>query len=436
LLSVFLYLLGFDQSMTMSTHEHDVKKLHEKTIITGKDEVRKQITIHELEKRTEEFLARAKLTKPTEQNFVNSLRNEVEREKTVKFASKAYPIVHEKVLEDAIDDLQKKNGTLETKTAIKNLFDRLIKKRPITFYGITDHWKDRDGRTGNGKWDEKALADPENYMTYEELKLSAKVQLSTETLLINDGGRFNEGVRGVQGSFLEEAVYIGAVGARFEKRNVMEHHDMVTKEKDSPSSEPVGKKFFNVEKYKERMRITFETFLIEANARGVAAKNKQVYCHVVGLGLGVWQLRGYQKQTEHFLAAFKDSLDRLSSNNQINNIGVIDFSYIDEKFSFEDVKFVKIKFSNRNPFEKLPCAESDMLVVAMFAWDGNSFVGNEYWEGHLTASGDPAAASCSFIPQLLNPDINKENICGDNLRVATLDRGVLTLEEYFCKSKI
>jgi len=435
-LQCYFFCKGFDQSLTMSTYELQEKRLHEKTIITGKDKVSDQITIDELEKRTEEFLSRAKLSKPTEQNFVNSLRNELEREKIVNFASEAYPIVHEKVLEDAIDDLKKKNSTLETETAIKNLFDRLIKKRPITFYGITDHWKDRDGLTGNGKWNEKAMADPENYMTYEELKLSAKIQLSTETLLINDGGRFNKGACGVQGSFLEEAVYVGAVGARFEKSKVMEHQEMVTEEKDSTSSEPVGKKFFNVDKYKERMRITFETFLIEANARGVAANNKQVYCHVVGLGLGVWQLKGYQKQTEHFLSSFKDSLERLSGNNQIKNIGVIDFSYIDEKLSFEDVKCVKIKFSKRNPFEKLSNEESDMLVVAMFAWDGNSYVGNEYWEGHLTASGDPAAASCSFIPQLLNPDINKEKICGDNLRVATLDRGVINLQEYFRKSKI
>ena len=96
----------------MSTYELQEKRLHEKTIITGKDKVSDQITIDELEKRTEEFLSRAKLSKPTEQNFVNSLRNELEREKIVNFASEAYPIVHEKVLEDAIDDLKKKNSTL------------------------------------------------------------------------------------------------------------------------------------------------------------------------------------------------------------------------------------------------------------------------------------------------------------------------------------
>ena len=73
--------------------------------------------------------------------------------------------------------------------------------------------------------------------------------------------------------------------------------------------------------------------------------------------------------------------------------------------------------------------DEEKLVVAMFAWDGNAFIGNEYWEGALSASGDPAAASCSFIPELLNPLVN-EAISGNNIRVVTTDHGLLTLQEY------
>ena len=66
----------------------------------------------------------------------------------------------------------------------------------------------------------------------------------------------------------------------------------------------------------------------------------------------------------------------------------------------------------------------------MFAWDGNSYIGNEYWQGALTDSGDPAAACCSFIPELMNPEVNSERICGNNVKVATVAQGIVSLEDY------
>ena len=115
----------------------------------------------------------------------------------------------------------------------------------------------------------------------------------------------------------------------------------------------------------------------------------------------------------------------------------LDFSYISRHPAvpeLEDGRYfpgtdIRINFSRRDPFSLLTGADRDKLVVAMFAWDGNSYVGNEYWLGLLSASGDPAAASCSNVPELLNPDINPA-VRGANTRVATRDRGLVTLTAF------
>ena len=116
-----------------------------------------------------------------------------------------------------------------------------------------------------------------------------------------------------------EAVYVGAVGARFEKPNFMEWqeiiHDGKSKQNFSKLSnlflnfynsrmEKFGNFFedlqsksnFNFGIYSQRIAITAETYLLEANQRGIL-KNLEVHVIVVGLGLGVWEVNEHQVGT-------------------------------------------------------------------------------------------------------------------------------------------
>ena len=82
---------------------------------------------------------------------------------------------------------------------------------------------------------------------------------------------------------------------------------------------------------------------------------------------------------------------------------------------------ITIQAGRRAPADELYAPFRKCLLVAMYAWDSNSFPGNEYYFGQLSASGDPAAASCSTIPFVQNAEINKEYINGKNTGIYFFD---------------
>eukprot|EP00042_Codosiga_hollandica_P044190 m.430935 g.430935 ORF g.430935 m.430935 type:complete len:773 (+) comp56733_c0_seq17:701-3019(+) len=304
-------------------------------------------------------------------------------------------------------------------------------------------------------------------MSYDEMAISALIGLSGPTFFINSGSRSNSGQPGGLGTFERTGIYAALVGARFERPGLMEYaHCIVTPQQntaangygpDAPSQlcrtmilrlwaeyytigGPLGPYFptfeeanaqfledqalpqhqqrfillreggyLNVRAYKERMIRSILPFLLEANLQA-QMQHKQAYCHVVGLGLGVWMVSPLQ--TVIMVQIYSELLQR----HPFPSISDLDFSYFGseaqsvfpngELFQSPNGNCIRIRFSERDPASKLSREDEQKLLVAMFAWDANSFVGNEYWKGMLTASGDPAAAACSLIPQLLNPEIN------------------------------
>lgn len=338
------------------------------------------------------------------------------------------------------------------------LVDRLLCKRPFTFFGRDDQYQLRDGTKGRGGFEkigskrEEAPLKLCDYLSYDEMKLSALISVSSYSYFVNDGSRNNKGVPGKQGTFQEEGVIVGMVGARMKKKDRMEWTDCLvtptqnTREQGYGSAQagavhlqhlwarlwgttlPVwedvssrDKAFLEVKKniylnipvYMSRIQLTAETLLAEAGARAKAVGLK-AYVHVVGLGLGVW--RASPRQDAMFVDAWGDAL----KVSDTSCIGHVDFSWIgaDKCQGVGNGQVfpgtsVTLHFSRRALHDLVP---PGTLLVDSFAWDGNSLPGNEYWIGKLSSTGDGAAACSTGVAELHNVHINPR-VCASNLHV-------------------
>ena len=308
---------------------------------------------------------------------------------------------------------------------VDDMIARLIEKRPYTFMGRSDSTLTRSGvniHDGRQEWDRvgtevehmNKLLSLTDYLSYDEIMLGSLIGVSGPTHFINSGSRYNRAQKDLTGKHQPTGVIIGLVGARFERPDVMDSvHVLVnnTPPKQDPKLSAIFERHFGVQKsnaafdvdmYKARIRITIETLLLEANERATEA-GKSAYVHVVGLGLGVWEIRSEQPiwYIEEFTASIRDL--------KIPHVSTLEFGWIDggsAQAGCEEAgerANIKILFNRRDP--AAPIGTDELLVVS-YAWDGNAFPGNEYWMGSLAGSGDPAAACCSTIAQLHNPMIN------------------------------
>ncbi|XP_075155851.1 ADP-ribosylarginine hydrolase CG2909-like isoform X1 [Haematobia irritans] len=422
-----------------------------------------------------------------------------------KQISSAYPVIHERVLQLYLDFLEHKcqyghpkERELYVKLSLEGFIQRLLTKRCAAFVGPQDAYLLINGCKGFaeeqyvsiGTDDEQEPLIFQNCLSYDEAKLSAFLSISSHSELINNGTRQNCGIIEKDLNKIErEGVVIGIIGARFQKPLVMDYQDIViSPEQNIPEMgygpqntsdimntefiasieyrklweqfyEESGflytevkkdnKRFGDVEMpcfneifdnvvMKKRFTISFDTLLLEAQARAFQL-NKQAYVHVVGIGLGVWRMA--KQQSKIFLETFDQRVKHLLP--KLNNIGVIHFSWFEEK-EWADLKHnglieskthpmggIRTLIANRNPADKLNESEfENMLLVISYAWDGNALPGNEFWFKHLDDSSDSSNACSTLVTELHNPFINTEWVCGKNLHIASAEYGVIHISEY------
>jgi len=403
---------------------------------------------------------------PTTNNTIAHIthNNPAKQARIVAHARETYPLAHAKTDTLITDFLsyKKRYGTTTEKALYATMtkvsfIDRLLTKRPLVFMMAKDFYILRDGKSGTGGFEsigtdkEKAPLILCDYLSYDEMAIAALLGVSVSTYFINDGNRNNKAQQGAYGSYEQEGIYVGLVGARFEKEGLMEwQHMIVTPEqntiargygihnKQNPSlaiwsklygldfptfdearADQSGRyipldakktQYLDAAVYKERIRLVVEPFLLDAHARGVQ-QGKKVYVHTVGLGLGVWQK--HPAQASLMVQVYAETIKKYN----LSQISDIDFSWFPAELNnIDGIKNgqtlttasnnIAIHFSKRNPSARLQGKDSGKLLCACYAWDSNSYPGNEYWAGQLAASGDPAAACSSTIAELQNPAIN------------------------------
>ncbi|CAG0885588.1 unnamed protein product [Darwinula stevensoni] len=387
---------------------------------------------------------------PVKTNLIEELlkSQDITKDEAERFVTGTRPIVHHEVmlLLDEFLAIKRDLGSRVEQSLYRDmnrdeLLTRLFHKRPLMFCGAGDGWKLRDGMAGYGGFETVGTENEspplvlEDYLSYDEIKLSALVGLSSETAFINDGDRYNKGRKGPPGTFEERGVIVGLVGSRFEIPGLMEWQDLVVDPQQNTPKNGYGAKsdallagadqqtlalkrmwakfygvtnsngdyclptfteassgssdcflkiqhgtLLNVSAYKKRVRILAETLLLEANARAETT-GRRAYVHVVGLGLGVWSLSPAQDQL--YLDSFGEVLQELT----LPYVADVDFSWIKGQklagiCSGESTRHgVKVHLSKRNPQGKLTGENEGKLLVVSYAWDGNAFPGNEYWNG-------------------------------------------------------
>lgn len=492
------YLPSPENSDSLHLQELSAKPIQNYNIkaVQNTNEIPDTTLVDILLERSEAFFNNKSFGSLPKANRIATLLNEgiLTKEAIAEHMESTHPIITQKTYKLLSDFLENKklNGTRQEKNLYTNtiltpeaLIHRLLTKRPYVFFGGGDTNLLRSGHYGNnfqilGTDKEHASFNLQDYISYDEMALSALVGASTKTTFINNGNRGNYGKPAQEGTFMREGHYGGLIGARFEKPGEMEYaHMLVTQEQNTsnngygadkaannpkfahfttfydigyfPTYDEVCSQFFeadgspklddNNQPLKENQRyymiqrsyglakpqffdkIIFKERILNSFAPKLARDNQIAEemgiimpSKLPGLGIGVWAICKDVQQK-----IMLEVVAELVTQNKYPNLSQIDCNQwgpdtpdfvntIFDEHASNDIRhklsYTAFTAQNSNPASITETAQAAGYFGAAFAWDSNAFVGNEFYLGMLSASGDPAAASCCTIMELLNPEIN------------------------------
>lgn len=350
---------------------------------------------------------------PIDTNRCKTLKSHISQDVLERNINSAYPILHENVLHLYSKFIlhKRQHGNAKEKPIYQQIdliefIDRLLTKRAGTFISTRDYYSLLNGVKGSQAWEtigtlyEKEPLLLKNCISYEEIKLSAFLSVSSLTYFINIGDRKNFGVL-KRDLVQDEGVIMGVIGPRLVKKGVMDYQDMVihksqnTKDNgyglvSTPTIHHLFAEFYEDEclEYEEivqnvpqkaerytqlnkgeildnhiyykRLVFTIDTLFMEANFRA-KEYGTMAYVHVVGIGLGLWKISSCQNKL--FMDTCAQRIRLLRKN--LHHISDICFAYIGHTtcgpYKHGDTipieehpsQGIKIHIYKREPHEKL-----------------------------------------------------------------------------------
>jgi len=185
----------------------------------------------------------------------------------------------------------------------------------------------------------------------------------------------------------------------------------------APARPPDQPFFLDCLVYKRRIRATVEPFLEYASQLGTSHRavwSCGAYVRVKGLGLGAWWVDPIQE------TLMKQVYEEVIAERALSGIDVLDFAFFPSETVPASTETMEVKASKSSFAEPV----GKHLLVAMYAWDGNAYPGNEWWaeDGtgkYLGMTDDSAAASCSLITSLQHPVVNPDRLCAEASQLLT-----------------